>query len=78
MEIDHLLPKALGGITELINLWLACSGCNDRKSKRIAVPDPETGEIVLLFDPRRQLWSEHFGWSPTGERVVALTPALST
>ena len=28
MEIDHLIPEALGGRTEEENLWLACSSCN--------------------------------------------------
>ena len=25
MEIDHLIPESLGGLTEEDNLWLACS-----------------------------------------------------
>ena len=29
MEIEHIIPTALGGQTEESNLWLACSLCND-------------------------------------------------
>jgi len=29
MEIDHIIPQSLGGLTEEDNLWLACSLCND-------------------------------------------------
>ena len=25
MEIDHIIPQSLGGLTEEDNLWLACS-----------------------------------------------------
>jgi 5-methylcytosine-specific restriction endonuclease McrA len=55
MEIDHLIPESLGGLTEESNLWLACSLCKDHKSNRISAPDPESGEVVRFFDPRRQV-----------------------
>jgi hypothetical protein len=73
MEIDHLIPTSLGGLTEEPNLWLACSMCNDYKSKRVVFPDPVTGEIVQLFDPRRQMWHEHFHWSDAGDGIIGLT-----
>jgi hypothetical protein len=73
MEIDHLVPQSLGGLTEESNLWLACSLCNDHKSCRISGPDPESGEVVRLFDPRRQVWTEHFRWSEGGDEIVGLT-----
>ena len=74
MEIDHIIPEALGGMTEESNLWLACSLCNDHKGDRIAALDPDSGEIVRLFDPRRQIWSEHFAWTPQGDVILGLTP----
>ena len=74
MEIDHLIPQSLGGPTEEANLWLACSLCNDHKSSRLAALDPLTGEVVRLFDPRRQIWREHFAWTVEGDRMVGLTP----
>jgi len=51
MEIDHLIPESLGGLTEEENLWLACSLCNNHKGDRIAALDPETGEIVCTRTP---------------------------
>src|ERR1700692_1341332 len=75
MEIDHLIPESLGGLTEESNIWLACSLCNDHKSNRIVASDPESDETVRLFDPRRQVWSEHFQWSEQGDIIVGLTPA---
>lgn len=74
MEVDHLIPQSLGGPTEEDNLWLACSLCNDYKGDRIAALDIETGDVVRLFDPRHQVWGEHFAWSQEGDRVVGLTP----
>ncbi|WP_437755688.1 HNH endonuclease [Sorangium sp. So ce1389] len=73
MEIDHLVPEALGGQTEAENLWLACSLCNDHKGDRVAALDPETGQVVRLFNPRAQIWGEHFAWTQNGERLVGLT-----
>ncbi len=55
MEIDHLVPQSLGGLTDEDNLWLACSLCNDHQGNRIAGLDPVTDEIVRFFDPRHQM-----------------------
>ncbi len=35
--------------------------------------DPENGERVSLFNPRRQVWREHFGWSEDGVFIVGRT-----
>jgi HNH endonuclease len=70
MEIDHLIPEILGGLTEEDNLWLACPLCNDHKGARVAALDPVTGEVVRLFDPRHQVWQEHFGWADKGDRII--------
>jgi hypothetical protein len=74
MEIDHILPESLGGLTDEENLWLACSLCNDHKGDRIAALDPETGEIVRLFNPRFQDGYEHFLWNETSDRIIGPTP----
>lgn len=73
MELDHIIPEALGGPTAEHNLWLACSLCNDHKSDRVAALDPVSGAVVHLFDPRRQVWAEHFRWTANGEHILGLT-----
>jgi hypothetical protein len=37
------------------------------------VEDPLTGEIVSLFNPRTQRWSEHFAWSVDATKVEGVT-----
>ncbi len=74
MEIEHIIPEALGGRTEEENLWLACSLCNQHKGIRVAGRDPVTDESVPLFNPRRQIWAEHFAWTADGMRILGLTP----
>lgn len=73
MEIDHLVPRALGGSTTEDNLWLACSLCNGHKSNRLRLADPLSGEIVPIFNPRTQSWAEHFRWAEGGARIEGTT-----
>ena len=73
LEIEHIIPVGLGGTDEESNLWLSCPLCNRAKGQRIAAADPESRIVVPLFNPRTQLWSEHFCWSVDGLRIVGLT-----
>ena len=74
LEIEHLLPQALGGPTDRANLWAACRQCNVLKSDRVAAYDPATLMLVSLFNPRAQSWSEHFAWVEGGVRIAGQTP----
>jgi len=74
LEIEHIVPIAAGGSSDEDNLWLACPRCNRHKGVRTRATDPETGEDVPLFNPRRQRWQEHFTWQQGGATVVGLTP----
>jgi hypothetical protein len=74
MEIDHIIPVALGGPTSEENLWLACRECNARKGSRVTARDPQTGRDAHIFNPRRQVWSDHFAWSPPGDRLIGQSP----
>lgn len=71
-EPDHLIAQKHGGKTVLANLALACFDCNRFKGSDIASIDSVTGEIVPLFNPRTQRWSEHFLLQDDG-RIVPLT-----
>jgi 5-methylcytosine-specific restriction endonuclease McrA len=72
--IDHVIPKSLGGSDETNNLALACRRCNERRYNFVAGFDPDTQEIVPLFNPRRQKWEDHFVWSGQGVVIEGITP----
>jgi len=52
-------------------LALACVSCSLRKGARQKLEEKETGEVVSIFNPRQQVWKEHFDWN--GVQVVGLT-----
>jgi len=74
LEIEHIIPRALGGSDDESNLWLSCSLCNRYKGAQITGVDPTSGVTVTLFNPRTQIWAEHFQWSADGTRIIGLTP----
>lgn len=70
-HIDHVTPVVVGGQTVADNLALACVSCSLRKGAKHLVVDPNTKQKVALFNPRSDLWSEHFEWR--GVRLAGLT-----
>lgn len=61
-QIDHIIAQKHQGPTLEENLALACYHCNSAKGPNIAGIDPIRGEITPLYNPRQQIWSEHFEW----------------
>ena len=61
-QVDHVIAEKHEGKKSLDNLAYACMHCNAFKGPNIAGMDPETKEVVRLFDPRRDNWNGHFGW----------------
>jgi hypothetical protein len=57
----------------LKNVCLACRSCNEFKSDTTDAKDPLTSEIVLLFNPRKQKWAEHFTWSSDSTKIQGLS-----
>jgi hypothetical protein len=74
LTIDHIHPQSLSGSDETDNLALACRRCNERHYNFIVGNDPETQQEVKLFNPRQQLWGEHFIWSVDGSKIIGTTP----
>ena len=54
------------------NLALACHFCNRFKGPNLTSFDPETDELVPLFNPRTQSWHAHFTLDDV--MIVGLTP----
>ena len=73
-EIDHIIPTSLKGSDAPDNLALACQRCNAYRYNFTTGIDSVTQETVFLFNPRQQLWSEHFIWTADGLKIVGITP----
>ena len=72
-HIEHVVARQHGGTDDHSNLALACHRCNLRKGPNLTGIDPITGEIVPLFDPRRDRWLDHFRFrGPVIEGVTAV------
>lgn len=59
-EIDHAFPRKHGGPTTLDNLAYTCIICNRNKGTNIATAEYPSKKIIPLFNPRSDLWSDHF------------------
>ncbi|MGB8782527.1 MAG: HNH endonuclease [Terriglobales bacterium] len=70
-QIDHIIARQHGGTSTVDNLALACIHCNRFKGPNLASVDHDSGEIVRLFHPRCDAWTEHFIWD--GPELKALT-----
>jgi hypothetical protein len=71
-EVDHVVSRKHGGITEFSNLALSCARFNRAKGSDVGSIHPASGEFVRLFNPRRDRWGEHF--AQDGARIIGLTP----
>jgi hypothetical protein len=59
-EVDHIISEKHGGPTAAENLAYSCMYCNRLKGSDIASIASRTGQIVRLFNPRTDRWSDHF------------------
>ena len=74
LEIEHIFPIGQGGTDEEQNLCLSCRGCNGHKSTKISGLDTETNKTIRLFNPRKQIWSEHFEFAENFSKIIGKTP----
>ena len=71
-HVEHIIPRSLGGRSEIENLAWACPSCNLHKSNRVEVSISDDHVPVPLFNPRSDKWSDHFGWECY--HIIGLTP----
>ena len=78
-HVDHVRPRKHKGKTILSNLALSCAFCNLHKGTDFAAyvsdgddDDDDDEQSVFLFNPRRQVWAEHFSFN--GAFIVGITP----
>lgn len=70
LHVEHIQPSEGD---HLDNLCLACPNCNLSKATAIKAVDPGTGEEVPLFNPRTQIWDEHFEWANSYAQIKGIT-----
>lgn len=71
-EIDHIVAEKHEGKTDESNLCLSCFECNCHKGSDLSSYDAQVDDIVRLFNPRRDQWSDHFQLNDA--QILALTP----
>ena len=79
-HVEHIVSRQHGGTDEPGCLALACDRCNAYKGPNLTSIDPDTGELVALFNARQDVWRDHFvlregqivGLTPTGRATVRL------
>ncbi|MVM28598.1 HNH endonuclease [Spirosoma sp. HMF4905] len=65
-HIDHVVSMKHGGETAADNLAFACSICNLNKGSDVATFLDDNDQSVRFYNPRRDLWREHFRAELTG------------
>lgn len=65
--------SALEGADDFSNLALACRSCNLHKAAHLTGIDSITRTEPQLFNPRRDVWSQHFQVDMETVAIVGLT-----
>lgn len=63
----------MGGLSVEENLWLACRECNSHKAKKTQAFDRLTEKSVTIFNPRTQIWQEHFKFNEDFSEIIGKT-----
>ena len=59
-EVDHIISRKHGGLTDPANLALSCERCNRAKGTDVASVLGSPPQVVRLFNPRLDQWGDHF------------------
>jgi HNH endonuclease len=73
-NFEHIIPLIKHGLTILLNLAFSCGGCNSYKKDKTEALDPLTRQLMPLFNPRTDIWTDHFEWSADDLQVIGTTP----
>ncbi len=79
-HIEHIFARQHEGDDSTSNLALACDRCNAYKGPNLTTIAQDTGEIIPIFNPRKDAWENHFrfedgriiGLTSTGQATVRL------
>lgn len=77
-HVEHIISIKHGGQTIESNLAYACPICNYNKGTDIATILPDIAHPVRFYNPRLDIWEEHFSVMPEGELLPLTTIAIAT
>lgn len=64
-QVDHIISRKHGGISDPANLAFACPVCNRRKGSDLGTLSRRTGTLTRFFHPRTDAWPAHFSLAAT-------------
>jgi HNH endonuclease len=73
-SVEHIIPRVKKGSDALENLAYSCLACNSHKFTSIEAIDPISGILTNLYNPRIDIWEEHFCWSDDFSILTGITP----
>jgi len=59
-EMDHIISRKHGGVTDLANLAFSCERCNRAKGTDVGSISRPNRAFTRFFNPRIDGWPEHF------------------
>ena len=59
-QVDHVVSVKHDGTDDINNLAWACPNCNNAKGSDLGSYDKETGILTPFYNPRTQIWDDHF------------------
>lgn len=72
--IEHIIPRSLGGLSNLDNVANSCNLCNGHKYNKIEGFDSVSSQMIRLFHPRKDYWQNHFSWNEDYSLILGITP----
>ncbi len=70
-HVEHIIAQQHVDDDRPSSLAFACDRCNFHKGTNLSSQDSETSQIVNLFNPRADNWSDHFEFQDA--EIVGLT-----
>ncbi len=72
-SVEHIFPISKDGTDEVENLALSCQGCNGHKYTKTEGFDSISQTTVTFYNPRKDVWREHFAWNEDFIEIIGLT-----
>jgi 5-methylcytosine-specific restriction endonuclease McrA len=72
-SVEHVQPKSKCGSDGIGNLAFSCQQCNNHKYTAIEHVDPVSTRVFPLFNPRVDLWNDHFAWDFSCTKIVGMS-----